>query len=125
MTGLSAKVSRKRRRVARAASASTQKQLLSWGSAHCSSEQGCFSTGTGKGFRNCGPIREKARIRPVMKSGQAELVATDYAFDDGVWIEPWKGHTPGHICILVGSPQASVVLSGDIMHTPGVPRPAD
>jgi hypothetical protein len=36
MTGLSAKVSRKRRRVARAISASTQKQLLSQGSAHCS-----------------------------------------------------------------------------------------
>lgn len=24
----------------------------------------------------------------VMESGQAELVATDYAFDDSVWIEP-------------------------------------
>src|SRR5215472_16208101 len=36
IAGLSAKVSRKRRRVARASSASTQKQLLSWGSAHCS-----------------------------------------------------------------------------------------
>ena len=36
MTGPSAKVSRKRRRVAPAVSASTQKQLLSCGSAHCS-----------------------------------------------------------------------------------------
>jgi glyoxylase-like metal-dependent hydrolase (beta-lactamase superfamily II) len=53
-----------------------------------------------------------------MESGQAELVATDYAFDDHVRIEPWPGHTPGHICVVVGSPQASVVLSGDIMHTP-------
>src|SRR4029077_9185174 len=53
-----------------------------------------------------------------MESGQAELVATDYAFDNNVWIEPWPGHTPGHVCVVVRSPQASVILSGDIMHTP-------
>jgi glyoxylase-like metal-dependent hydrolase (beta-lactamase superfamily II) len=57
-------------------------------------------------------------VLPVLESGQAELVATDYAFDDGVWIEAWPGHTPGHVCVVVRSPQASVVLSGDIMHTP-------
>ena len=27
-------------------------------------------------------------LLPIMESGQAELVATDYAFDDNVWIEP-------------------------------------
>jgi glyoxylase-like metal-dependent hydrolase (beta-lactamase superfamily II) len=42
----------------------------------------------------------------------------DYAFDDNVWIEPWPGHTPGHVCVVARSPQVSVVLSGDIMHTP-------
>ena len=57
-------------------------------------------------------------LLPIMESGQAELVATDYVFDDNVWIEPWPGHTPGHVCVAVGSPQPSVVLSGDIMHTP-------
>src|ERR1700758_3308535 len=56
-------------------------------------------------------------LLPVMDSGQAELVATDYAFDDSVWIEPWPGHTPGHVCVVVRSQRASVVLSGDIMHT--------
>ena len=56
-------------------------------------------------------------LLPVMDSGQAELVATDYAFDDNVWIEPWPGHTPGHVCVVVRSQHASVVLSGDIMHT--------
>jgi hypothetical protein len=53
-------------------------------------------------------------LLPVMRSGQAELVATDYAFDDGVWIESWPGHTPGHVCVVVRSPHASV----------GVHRPA-
>ena len=56
-------------------------------------------------------------LLPVMESGQAELVATDFAFDDSVWIEPWPGHTPGHVCVVVRSQGASVILSGDIMHT--------
>jgi glyoxylase-like metal-dependent hydrolase (beta-lactamase superfamily II) len=56
-------------------------------------------------------------VLPVMASGQAELIATDYAFDDNVSIEPWPGHTPGHVCVVVRSQGASVVLSGDIMHT--------
>jgi glyoxylase-like metal-dependent hydrolase (beta-lactamase superfamily II) len=56
-------------------------------------------------------------LLPVMDSGQAELVTMDYAFDDSVWIEPWPGHTPGHVCIVIRSQGASVVLSGDIMHT--------
>ena len=42
-------------------------------------------------------------LLPVMDSGQAELVAMDFAFDDSVWIEPWPGHTPGHVCIVVRS----------------------
>jgi glyoxylase-like metal-dependent hydrolase (beta-lactamase superfamily II) len=56
-------------------------------------------------------------LLPVMDYGQAELVATDYAFDDNVWIEPWPGHTPGHVCVVVRYQGASVILSGDIMHT--------
>ena len=56
-------------------------------------------------------------LLPVMESGQAQLVASDYAFDDSVWIEPWPGHTPGHVCVIARSPRASVILSGDIMHT--------
>ena len=56
-------------------------------------------------------------LLPVMESGRAQLVARDYAFDGSLWIEPWPGHTPGHVCVIARSPQASVILSGDIMHT--------
>src|SRR5262245_53220273 len=56
-------------------------------------------------------------LLPVMESGWAQLVASDYAFDDSVWIEPWPGHTPGHGCVIARSPQGSVILSGYIMHT--------
>jgi glyoxylase-like metal-dependent hydrolase (beta-lactamase superfamily II) len=44
-----------------------------------------------------------------MESGLAQLVASDYAFDDSVWIEPWPGHTPGHVCVIARSPQGSAV----------------
>jgi glyoxylase-like metal-dependent hydrolase (beta-lactamase superfamily II) len=56
-------------------------------------------------------------LLPVMERGQAELVAMDFAFDDDVRIEPWPGHTPGHVCVVVGFQRPSVVMSGDIMHT--------
>jgi len=65
---------------------------------------------------NTDPYYEDSLL-PIMESGQAELIATDYAIDHSVRIEPWPGHTPGHICVLVRSQHASVVLSGDIMHT--------
>src|SRR6266852_2104429 len=32
--------------------------------------------------------------RPDSKTGQARLVGDDYAFDDGLWFEPYPGHTP-------------------------------
>src|SRR5215813_6012620 len=57
-------------------------------------------------------------LLPVMERGHAALIATDYSFDDHVRVESWPGPTPGHVCVVVGARQASVVLSGDIMHTP-------
>ena len=56
-------------------------------------------------------------ILPVMESGQTELVAMDYAFDDEVWLEPSPGHTPGHVCVRVRSGNADAVMIGDMMHT--------
>src|SRR5262245_14673739 len=61
-------------------------------------------------------LAEDSRL-PVMEGGRAQLVASDYAFDDNVWIEPWPGHTPGHVCVVARATQVSVILSGDIMHT--------
>jgi hypothetical protein len=59
----------------------------------------------------------REHLLPLMESCRAQLVASDYAFDDSVWIEPWPGHTPGHVCVIARSPQGSVILSGDVMHT--------
>jgi len=56
-------------------------------------------------------------VLPVIESGQADLVAMDYAFDDEAWLEPTPGHTPGHFALHVRSGGAEAVLSGDLMHT--------
>ena len=56
-------------------------------------------------------------ILPVVESGQAEFVSMDHVIDDHVHLEPWVGHTPGHVCVRVRSGNAQAVLNGDIMHT--------
>lgn len=56
-------------------------------------------------------------VLPVIESGQADLVAMDYEFDDEAWLEPTPGHTPGHVALHVRSGGAEAVLSGDLMHT--------
>lgn len=55
-------------------------------------------------------------ILPVIDAGQAELVSSDYQIDEGVWLEPSPGHTPGHVCLRVSSGGNNAVLSGDLMH---------
>lgn len=57
-------------------------------------------------------------VQPVVEAGQAELVATDYEFDRGLWFEPAPGHTTGNVVIHLESGDARAVLSGDVMHHP-------
>jgi glyoxylase-like metal-dependent hydrolase (beta-lactamase superfamily II) len=57
-------------------------------------------------------------ILPVMEAGQARLVATDFALDDEVWLEPTPGHTPGHVCVRLASQGKGAVITGDCIHSP-------
>jgi glyoxylase-like metal-dependent hydrolase (beta-lactamase superfamily II) len=57
-------------------------------------------------------------ILPVMEAGQAQLVGSDFALDDEVWLEPTPGHTPGHVCVHLASQGAEAVITGDCMHSP-------
>ena len=63
-----------------------------------------------------GCIRDS--VLPVIEAGQAVIVANDYALDDEVRLEPWPGHTPGHVGIRLESRGAEAILCGDVMHTP-------
>jgi glyoxylase-like metal-dependent hydrolase (beta-lactamase superfamily II) len=57
-------------------------------------------------------------VWPIMEAGQAQLVGTDFALDDEVWLEPTPGHTPGHVCVHLASAGAQAVITGDCIHSP-------
>jgi glyoxylase-like metal-dependent hydrolase (beta-lactamase superfamily II) len=53
-----------------------------------------------------------------VEAGRAEIVDTDYALDDQVWLEPSPGHTPGHVSVRLASAGQQAVMSGDLIHSP-------
>src|SRR5262249_32220923 len=57
-------------------------------------------------------------ILPVVKSNQALLVGDDYALDDGLWFEPYSGHTPGNVVIHARSGSDRGLFIGDVLHHP-------
>jgi glyoxylase-like metal-dependent hydrolase (beta-lactamase superfamily II) len=57
-------------------------------------------------------------ILPVIETGQALLVGDDYALDDGLWFEPYPGHTPGNVVIHARSGGERGVFVGDVLHHP-------
>ena len=57
-------------------------------------------------------------VRPVVESGQADLVATDHRICDQVRFVPTPGHTPGHVCVLIESEGERAVITGDMAHHP-------
>ncbi len=57
-------------------------------------------------------------VLPVVEAGQVQSVASDFALDDQVWLEPTHGHTPGHVAVHLKSGQHRAVLCGDLIHSP-------
>jgi len=57
-------------------------------------------------------------VLPVVEAGRAQLVADDHEIDQGIWLEPAPGHTPGNIVIRVERDGARALLVGDAIHSP-------
>ncbi len=57
-------------------------------------------------------------VLPVVAAGQALMVASDHQIEDGVWLEPAPGHTPGNVVLNLASGGARAVLAGDVIHHP-------
>ena len=57
-------------------------------------------------------------VLPVMEAGQAVLVDMDHQLDNGIWLEPAPGHTPGHILVNLKSGDEHAIFSGDVIHHP-------
>jgi len=57
-------------------------------------------------------------VLPVMEAGRAVLVEQDHQIEDGIWLEPAPGHTPGTVTINIASGAARAICSGDVLHHP-------
>jgi len=57
-------------------------------------------------------------VQPIVRAERALLVADDYELEDGVWLEPCPGHTPGNVVINLRSEGARGVFPGDVLHSP-------
>ncbi len=57
-------------------------------------------------------------VLPVLEANQAQLVDTDFALDDEVWLTPTPGHTPGHVAVNIKSAGVEAVMVGDAIHSP-------
>lgn len=57
-------------------------------------------------------------VLPVVEAGRAQLVRSDFALDDQVWLEPTPGHTPDHFSVRLRSGEHDAVITGDLMHSP-------
>jgi len=57
-------------------------------------------------------------VLPVVEAGKAVFVDEDHQIEDGVWLEPAPGHTPGNIVVNLRSNGARAVLLGDSIHHP-------
>ena len=59
---------------------------------------------------------------PIIVARQAQLIEMDHVVeqsgDDGVWLEPAPGHSPGHVMVHVKSGAMHVILAGDVLHHP-------
>lgn len=57
-------------------------------------------------------------VRPVVKSGAADLVEVDHQICPQVRLVSTPGHTPGHVSVVIESGGQRAVITGDMAHHP-------
>lgn len=61
-------------------------------------------------------------VLPVVEAGLADFVDMNHLvvgnLDEGVWMEPACGHTPGHVTVHVKGAGREAIMCGDIVHHP-------
>lgn len=55
-------------------------------------------------------------VLPVIEAGQAVFVEGDHEIEDGIWLEPAPGHTPGHLSVHLSGGGREAVMVGDVMN---------
>ncbi len=56
--------------------------------------------------------------RPIVEAGRAQLVDSDFELEDGIWLTPAFGHSPGQVCVNFRSGDGHAIFTGDMMHHP-------
>ena len=57
-------------------------------------------------------------VLPVVESGRAHFVSSDYELGAHVKLMPTPGHTPGHVSVQIESNHQRAVVTGDLIHSP-------
>ncbi len=55
-------------------------------------------------------------VLPIVEAGRARLVDSTHRVDEWLSFEPSPGHTPGHACVRLTTPEGDAVFTGDLMH---------
>ena len=53
---------------------------------------------------------------PIFEAGQAHLVDADFELENGIWLSPAFGHSPGQVCVNFRSENSHAIFTGDMMH---------
>ena len=64
------------------------------------------------------PLVYEDSVLPIVEAGQAIIVEVTHQIDDGMWLEPAPGHTPGHVMLNLKSGEETALMSGDVIHHP-------
>ena len=64
------------------------------------------------------PLVYEDSVLPIVEAGQAIIVEDTHQIDDGMWLEPAPGHTPGHVSVWIESEGSRALITGDCIHHP-------
>ncbi len=59
-----------------------------------------------------------ASVRPLVETGQVDLVDPDHVLTDEVRLVSTPGHTPGHVSVEITSGGEEALITGDVAHHP-------
>jgi len=57
-------------------------------------------------------------VLPIVAAKRAQIVKSDFAFNEQVQFIPTPGHTIDHYSVLVGRPGRDALITGDMIHSP-------
>jgi glyoxylase-like metal-dependent hydrolase (beta-lactamase superfamily II) len=57
-------------------------------------------------------------VLPIVEAKRAQIVKSDYAFNESIQFIPTPGHTIDHFSVLVGKTGDDCLITGDMIHSP-------